>query len=266
VDSVVMLHKLVRSGEADLVVVHLDHGIRTESGADARFVEGLARHYNVPFVSVQLHLGSHASEELARQKRWEFLRHVKDEYQADAILTAHHDDDVVETIIMNLMRGTGWRGLVSLIETIDIKRPLLGMRKADILGYAHEHKLTWQEDATNADENYRRNFVRRQIMPKVSDEQFARFLRLYDSQKKLRQAIEADVADINTGDRYQFIMWPDAVAYEYLRRLIGSLPRPELSRALLFIRTARANREMPLSNGVKLRTDASKLIVIRGED
>ena len=74
VDSVVLLDRLVKEHAADsLVVAHIDHGIRTDSGDDRRFVEGLARKYGLEFVATELNLGKNASEELAREKRYEFL-------------------------------------------------------------------------------------------------------------------------------------------------------------------------------------------------
>src|SRR5690606_32014455 len=108
VDSVVLLHQYWQEqGSEGLVVAHFDHGIRTDSSADARFVEALAASYGIKFESRREELGSSASEAWARERRYHFLREVADSHQA-VLVTAHHGDDLIETIAINLSRGTGW--------------------------------------------------------------------------------------------------------------------------------------------------------------
>ena len=110
VDSVVLPDMLARAGENNLIVAHIDHGIRPESAEDARFVRGLAQKYSCQFEIIGLGLGSTASEDLARQKRYAFLLQQSQKYNAK-IVTAHHRDDMIGSIVINLHRGTGWRGL-----------------------------------------------------------------------------------------------------------------------------------------------------------
>lgn len=267
VDSIVLLHRLVATNDARLIIAHVDHGIRQGSGEDARFVAQRASDYGLPFESVELRLGSEASEQQAREGRWKFLRDIKQKYQADNIVTAHHADDVVETMIINLKRGTGWRGIATLRETNEIKRPLLGMRKQDILAYAKDHGLEWCEDATNADERYLRNYVRRNIIPRMSGQRFNELMLLHTRQLEIREGIEGEVTSLSpTLRRYNYIMWPDAVAREMLRNCVGSLTRRELDQALLFVRTARVAKKLLLSNDAVLKMEAKQFIVSRGED
>ena len=130
VDSVCLLDMLSRS-EHRLIVAHVEHGIRGEaSRADARFVAALAQKYNLPFVSVSLDLGPNASEELARQKRYDFLLAQAQKFGA-VLVTAHHAEDVAETIAINIERGTGWRGLAVLART-GIRRPLISFTKTQL--------------------------------------------------------------------------------------------------------------------------------------
>ena len=279
VDSVVMLDLLAKSTSAThwlqgegqalprLIVAHVDHGIRNESGEDAEFVAGLARTYGLQYESVQLHLGSDASEAEAREKRWEYLRTVKAQYNADAIMTGHHADDVVETMMINLLRGTGWRGIASLIETDEIRRPLLHERKRDIIDYAVQYGLKWHEDVTNQDPKYLRNYVRYRILTKCTMEQFAEFLDLHEKQITLRTEIERELVVRDIGlTRYLLTMLPDEVAREVIRYRVGSLTRQESDRVLLFARTAKPHKDLPLSTGGTLRTNEAGLIVLRSQD
>ena len=85
------------------------------------------------------------------------------DHDAAAIITAHHQDDVIETSIFNLLRGTGRKGLTSLRSSNGLIRPLLGVTKNQIQQYAVEHNLTWREDSTNAQLKYSRNKIRHKL-------------------------------------------------------------------------------------------------------
>lgn len=168
VDSVVLLDLLAKQAGLALAVAHFDHGIRKDSVEDRKFVEKLAKKYGREFITSEGRLGARASEAVAREARYEFLESARLEFGASAIVTAHHQDDLIETAIINLLRGTNRRGLSSLKSTDTIRRPLLGYPKAEIKKYALANQLTWREDPTNADTKYLRNYVRLEIVPKLS--------------------------------------------------------------------------------------------------
>ena len=168
VDSVVLLDMLVNSNQAlvdegNLIVAHFDHGIRKNSSRDAKFVEELAEKYGLQFVVGHGGLGSNASEDTARKARYNFLNEIKKQNHADSIVTAHHRDDVIETALINLLRGTGRRGLSSLKDRKGLLRPLLGYRKSELINYAKENNIAWQEDETNESSKYLRNRIRKLI-------------------------------------------------------------------------------------------------------
>ena len=124
VDSVVLLDMVAQEvAPQRLIVAHFDHGIRPESADDAAFVKSLAKQYGLTFETKREELGANASEELAREHRYAFLRDVAKRYSA-TIMTAHHADDIIETIAINMTRGTGWRGL-AVLDSPGIERPLL---------------------------------------------------------------------------------------------------------------------------------------------
>jgi tRNA(Ile)-lysidine synthase len=168
VDSVALLHMLARRPGLKLTVAHYDHGIRPDSAEDRRHVQYFARAHGLPFVYETGQLGSDASEATARRARYDFLHRVRQASGAGAVITAHHQDDLLETIILNLLRGTGRRGLSSLKSTDVVKRPLLHLPKNELLRYAAEQGLVWREDSTNADPRYLRNYIRHNILPRFA--------------------------------------------------------------------------------------------------
>lgn len=178
VDSMVLLDLLRQHPGIDLIVAHFDHGIRdrAESVMDHQLVQRTAAEHDLPFEYEEGRLGADASEADARTARYDFLRQVQKKYQADAIITAHHQDDLLETAILNMLRGTGRKGLSALTSGHDLLRPLLHISKQEILEYARQHSIQWHEDNTNASDQYLRNYIRLHIMLRLNAEDRARLL------------------------------------------------------------------------------------------
>lgn len=262
VDSVVLLDMLSRMPNLDLVVAHFDHGIRPESADDAMFVEELAAYYGLPFETQRVELGPKASEELARRYRYNFLREVASRHSAK-IITAHHADDVVETIAINHVRGTGWRGL-AVLDSADVLRPMIYMNKDLIRQYAREHNLQWREDSTNSSDAYLRNRLRRR-MTDLSDDKKQALLNLHNQQKNLKRDIDLEVEKLVnivsdlSGEgktyysRYFFTHIHPVPALAILRRVTnGQLTRPQLERALMAIKTSGHNTTHHAGKGVEM--------------
>ena len=240
VDSVVLLHILLRHPEIKSVVAHYDHGIREDALEDRQLVQQLARRHGVPFVYDNGRLGPDVSEATARQARYDFLHRVRVASGAKAVITAHHQDDLLETAIMNLLRGTNRRGLSSLKNTDVIKRPFLGVSKNKLLGYAKREGLSWREDSTNSDERYLRNYIRKNIMPRFAIENRERMLQILEHAADLNQSIEDQAINylhiqpaVDILDRYSFIMLPHAVAREILAEWLLRNTNVELTKKLL---------------------------------
>lgn len=227
VDSVVLLDLMVKLAKSkptyQLVVAHLDHGIRSDSDIDRQLVQNIANKHGLVFVYDTANLGEKASEDAARKARYRFLRKVQQATGADAIVTAHHQDDLLETAILNLLRGTNRKGLTSLSNDKNLRRPLLHISKAQIRAYAKKHKLVWREDTTNQDDKYRRNYVRNNIMNKLSAKQRMQLVELLSKTKTKNQEIDLQIANllqfVSKGqemDRKFFISLPHAVSLELM--------------------------------------------------
>ena len=185
----VLLEKFFRDEPENIVVAHFNHGTRTSADLDEQFVSSRCEELKVPFETMKIMLGEGVSEELARKKRYNFLYHVANKYSGE-IYTAHHLDDLIESIAINLIRGTGWRGLTPFSDN-RIHRPFIEIvfYKTDILRFAAENKVLFREDPTNATDDYLRNRVRLKllIMPRAEKE---RLIDFYKRQAVIRHEIE----------------------------------------------------------------------------
>lgn len=268
VDSVVLLDSVLRHGQDEVVVAHFDHGIRAESAADARFVAGLARRCNVPYVTRREELGPAASEDVARQRRYQFLFDAAAHW-GGCVTTAHHQDDVIETIALNLRRGTRWRGLAVMGDQ-RIERPLLEWTKRDIYDYALRHRLEWVEDATNQSSAYLRNQLRRQLQARLTDQQRAALGQLWCQQRQLRQEIDQEIMRLSPrlSSRYFWSHIPIEPARELLhrevQRLTGvSLLSAQLDRLLIAIKTGRAGTVWQPAGGVRVKLSVESVTIKR---
>lgn len=223
VDSVVLLDLLAKKPRLELVVAHFDHGIREDSAEDRKLVQKLAKHYKLPVFYKSGNLGPDASEATARAARYKFLRQTMTEQGARAIITAHHQDDMLETAILNMLRGTGRKGLSSLISTKELVRPMLQWTKSDVLDYARQHNLAWYEDSTNADERYLRNYIRKHILSRFTGPDREDLLRRVEHAGKINAQIDhllEEDLDKQPGrdelDRTWYLQLPYAVAKEMM--------------------------------------------------
>jgi tRNA(Ile)-lysidine synthase len=261
VDSVVLLNILRQQAGMDLVVAHFDHGIRPDSADDAAFVSQLAVQYDLPFVTKRVELGAQASEATARQARYSFLREAMEQANAQAVVTAHHQDDVLETAILNILRGTGRRGLASLQSTELIKRPLLSLPKSELQTYAIQHHLSWREDTTNRDERYARNYIRHRLLVKFDARTRQQLLAAIERITQVNAELDALLASILAErvvkqgiDRQWFISLPHTAAREvmatWLRQNgIADFDRRTIERLTVGAKTKPANKRLDVLRG-----------------
>lgn len=259
VDSVVMLD-MARQQHApqQLIVAHFDHGIRADSALDARFVAGLAEKYGCAFRVRRAELGAGASEDRARRARYDFLFSLAREYGAE-IWLAQHREDVVESVAINLARGTGWRGL-AVMSREGLNRPIIAMTKREIYAYACQNRLEWVEDETNEKDYYLRNRLRRKIFESISGEARAKIAQLRDEQVRLKRAIFAEGASLlpdSRQARYFLAQLSPLVAEELLRIAIEQqtgvlVTRPQAARALLAVKTLSVGARCDVAEGIYL--------------
>lgn len=173
VDSMCLLHYMVQGG-ATVVALTVEHGIRgAESRLDADLVQRYCQTLGVPCVRRDVDAVVYAEkhhiglEQAARALRHAFFAEMLRDGKVDCIATAHHLDDQCETVLFNLFRGTGLRGMAGIAHTDRYIRPFLGWTRAQIVQYAHENSVPFRDDSTNGDTLYSRNYLRHEILPKV---------------------------------------------------------------------------------------------------
>ena len=250
VDSVVLLHLLHRLSSIHswrLRALHVHHGISPHADAWVAFCTDLCARHEIPLQVEHVDIAplrGHGIEAAARK-----LRHAAFErQQADFIALAHHQDDQAETLLLQLLRGAGVRGVSAMpfirrrIGAPALLRPLLDVARSELLDYARQHNLQWVEDESNADDLYPRNFLRHRVLPLLeqrfpayrgtlarSAQHFAEASELLDqlAQQDAAQAISEDAMDVGV---LQSISQPRAKnILRYFLHSVGA-PMPQASR------------------------------------
>ncbi len=230
----------------DVVVAHFNHGTRKSADDDAVFVERTSATQGLLHETAKTELGAGVPENIARQKRYDFLRAVARRHHGE-IYTAHHLDDLVESIAINLLRGTGWRGL-AVLDAPNIRRPFLEPEllpanlqgsapfdKSAIYRYTAQRQLHFRQDPTNNEDNYLRNRLRQNLanFPKKYE-----LYQLWQKQKALKREIDCSINELlpapnQPWQRSWFADLDEKVALELLRagtlRAGISATRPQLA-------------------------------------
>ena len=177
-DSTVLLHALAVSRDVhgkSLLAVYVDHGLHEDSGHWGDHCESFASSLDIEFTGIAVDVMTDAgkgSEAAARTARYDVFRSLIRE--GDWLLSAHHKDDQAETLLLNLMRGSGPSGLAGIGEIQPfglgwLVRPLLPFSQSELRNYATQHELSWIDDPSNEDRQFDRNFLRHEILPRLEE-------------------------------------------------------------------------------------------------
>lgn len=275
VDSIVLLDLLRQNPNLELVVAHYDHGIRDNSSNDRKFVEQISKKNDLKFYYKEGKLGSRASEALARTKRYEFLNNVQRDTKSLALITAHHQDDLIETTVINLLRGTNRHGLSSMYSK-DILRPLLPYPKRDLVTYAVAHNLAWREDSTNQDTSYLRNYIRLEIMPKFSAKKRSSLLSIIEGSRGSNLQIDnlvknliADNSKNGQLSRSWFTSLPHNIAREvmssWLRQQTVTFDRPTIEKLVIAAKTLDPGKSLDIDKDHILNVQKNYLALLSAE-
>ena len=170
VDSHVLLHILSRR-KLKLKAIYINHGLSPNAEQWAKHCEHICQSLQVPWQTIKVNAQPKAGqspEAAAREARYRAFADLMQ--PGDYLLTAHHQDDQAETLLLQLLRGAGVKGLASMPVIKPFAqgyqvRPLLGVNRSEILAYASQNQLQWIEDESNLNTDFDRNFIRQQVMP-----------------------------------------------------------------------------------------------------
>lgn len=191
-DSVVLLHILISLGY-HCIAAHCNFHLRMEDSIrDEEFVRNLAHSYSIPYYSIDFETNTYAEEHkmsiemAARDLRYEWFNALLEKLNSQAIAIAHHADDSIETVLMNLVRGTGLRGLTGIPpRNQNVVRPLLCCTRLEVENYLVHYGLDHVEDYTNHTNNFVRNKFRNRILPLLTEINFTARENLYKSMEHL---------------------------------------------------------------------------------
>lgn len=208
VDSTVLLHALATCRERHripLLGIHINHNLHDDAADWEAHCKSVARDFGVPLISETVAIDDNSRlgpEASARLVRYSAFRRIVE--NGDTLLSAHHEDDQAETLLLNLMRGSGLAGLAGIgaVQSFGrgmLVRPLLGVSGASIQAYAREHKLIWVDDPSNLDTRFDRNFLRQEILPLLNERWPGVALRLRRSAELAGEASELliDLAELD---------------------------------------------------------------------
>lgn len=191
VDSLVLFY-LLKELQANLVIVHFNHLKRESSKEEAKYVESLASSFSFPYEYFELNIDSDFHN-TAHSLRKKYLKEVASSYGTDVIVTAHHANDLLETILMKLSRGSNLLGYSGFLESYNkdsfyYLKPLLTVKKEDIIAYAKENNIIYFEDQSNQSDAYTRNRYRHHIIPLLLEETPGLFEKAFQYNKTLSDA------------------------------------------------------------------------------
>ncbi len=203
-DSMALFHYLINNTSKKIICAHINHNVRKESNEEEEYLRNYCLENNIIFETIKLtNYQENNFENEARKKRYAFYEKLLKKYNTKYLFLAHHGDDLIETILMKIARGSnieGYAGLKKINKVKDyyIIRPLLEYTKKDILEYCQDHKITYFDDISNTNTQYTRNRYRQNILPllKKEDEQIhKKFLKYSKTLLEYQEYVEKTAND-----------------------------------------------------------------------
>ena len=276
-DSMALMHgaaRLLETGARHwrLAVAHLDHALRTESAGDAAFVTDAAVHLRLPCevrrtdVAALAHAEGRSIEDAGREARYRYLEEVAPE--GALIATAHTADDTAETVLMNLLRGSGLSGVRGIpARRGRIVRPLIGERRATLRALLDDAGIAYRDDPSNADPAYLRNRVRGELIPLMEElrpgavDRIGRFAGLAAADDALLEDLAAaELARRRRADGD--VDWHDppaaALGRRVLRMAVGD-PAPSAERLEALLDAAAGDH-----GGIRIQLGRGRVASVRG--
>lgn len=292
-DSMALLHMLSKVKEAfeiTVVCAHVNHNVRKESSEEATFVEKFCRNNGIVFEYMKIEdYGDDNFHNEARTKRYHYFGEIVKKYNARFLFTAHHGDDLMETILMRIVRGSTLRGYSGFSYKVEmgnytILRPFIGVTKEEILEYNKKNKIPFVKDASNDKDVYTRNRFRKYVVPALKKEdpnvhhKFSKFSRtLLEYNDYIDRQVEKLMPRIyvqNELDIDEFLKLDHVIAMKVIYYILEHVYQDDLMlitdhhAELIFhlITSKRANAYIYLPNHLKAVKSYDKMTFVKDEE
>ena len=282
-----LVNKLKTTKNITVICAHVNHKLRIESEKEAELVKKYCQENNIIFELLEItdYLNGSFSEEDARKRRYEFFKQIVTKYKAKYLLTAHHGDDLIETVLMRMTRGSnlsGYAGIkqISTNENYQILRPLLTTTKEEIIKYNKENNIPYAVDISNDNLKYTRNRYRHTILPFLKKEdknihlkylKFSKELDAYDNfvseyikNKKLIVDNSVDINKINLESTFIKKKTIELIVKEIQKKDYFDISDNQMLEILKLIN--KNNKSIDLNNGYKGINEYGFLKIIKPEN
>lgn len=273
-DSMVLL-SLILELKKDLTIIcaHINHNVRKESFDEAIMVENFCAKNNVIFKQMTIENYETGNfENQAREKRYRFYESLIKEYGVKYLLTAHHGDDLMETMLMRIVRGSTLKGYSAFSEyekrnNYILLRPLIHNTKDEILSYAIENHIPYAIDSSNSDESYTRNRYRKNILPILKKEKQNVHEKFYELSKILKETDEFIKIEIENKLKECFIKnklylnyfnnYPVIIKREIIRKILSDIYKSDIKiitnkHIIQILEINKPNCSLDLPKGIKI--------------
>ena len=282
-----MLLKIRDKYQLSIIIAHVNHNVRKESFEEAKFLEEYCNKNNLIFESMIIeNYGDDNFHNEARFIRYNFFENIVHKYEADYLMTAHHGDDLIETILMRMVRGSnlaGYGGFKSIVEMDDyaIVRPLICYTKKELEDYDKENKVPFFIDESNNKDTYTRNRYRKYVLPFLKEEEpnvHEKFLKfsnsLYEASKYITKSRDKALTRVIEDNKIlidKFLLEDNYIQKEILYYLLSDFYQDDLilvndkhiDLMLDLIRSSKANSYVNLPNEVLAKKEYNYLEIIR---
>lgn len=265
-DSMCLLSLLLKNN-IDVIIAHVNHKVRKQADKEQEYIEKMAKNHNLIYECLVLESTPESDfESYARQKRYEFFNSLYEKYHAKYIITAHHGDDEIETILMRITRGSNLRGYAGIkIHEERYLRPLLCVSKEDILKYNKNNDVVSFNDSTNDEDNHTRNRFRHYALPFLKKENpnvHFKFLEFSEELTSCDDFINSYIDSLNIIKDYNvdinrflkehsFIQKKiiEAIVRDYQKDYIFDVSKQNINDILSLIKSPKSNLSINLKNG-----------------
>ncbi len=281
-----ILNNLKDKYKLQIICAHVNHGLRQESNDEKKFVENYCVINNLIFeyMKIDSYTKDKFSENEGRSKRYAFFQELMNKYNAKYLFTAHHGDDLIETIMMRIVRGSNLKGYIGIkLINNNIVRPLLFVDKKEIVKYLNEHHISYVTDKSNDDESYTRNRYRKQLLPFLKNEdpnvhlkflKFSEELEEYNNyvNKIVKQKIDKiykknrlNIQELLKEDKFIVKKIIEYVIIEIQRENIFNINDRQLNEILKLLNN-KSNKKINLANNYIARVSYDELIIEKEKD